>query len=271
MTLQRMDLQMGGESHYPALFEPTVPNSPALWAVLEGRNSGRVVVDDAQRPSLCVLRTDAILTFASRRMEPSFLADAIAQFRQTGPVWLVWPTDWSSRMSVPDANNVIQRVEFLGCDPGAPALDDLRRRLPEDCEIRPIDRHLLDRCEWRSEMEFYCGSLENFLVNGIGLCLMRGGEIIVEAYVSSYGQGKAEIGAVTREAYRGRGYAPITCAFLIEVCHQRGLGAYWSCDADHQASIRVARKLGFREEKGYQILEYEGCDPLLRPPGVDRA
>ena len=59
----------------------------------------------------------------------------------------------------------------------------------------------------------------------MGLCLMQGNEIIVEAYASSFGHVTAEIGAVTHEAYRGKGYAPITCAYLIEACEQRGYHA----------------------------------------------
>jgi hypothetical protein len=48
-----------------------------------------------------------------------------------------------------------------------------------------------------------------FFVNGLGLCMMQGDEIIVEAYVSSFGDTQAEVGAVTRAAYRGHGYAPV--------------------------------------------------------------
>jgi RimJ/RimL family protein N-acetyltransferase len=128
--------------------------------------------------------------------------------------------------------------------------------LPEGLDIRPIDRQLLGRCEWREDIEFYCGSVDNFLVNGIGLALMQGDEIISETYATSLGDARAEIGAVTRAAQRGRGYAPIACAFLIQACAQRGYQAYWSCDADNAASARVARKLGFEREGAYQILEY---------------
>ena len=86
--------------------------------------------------------------------------------------------------------------------------------------------------------------------------MMRGDEILVEAYISSFGETQAEIGAVTPETYRGRGYAPIACAYLIRICEWRGYGAYWSCDVDNKASIRVAEKLGFRQERVYQVLEY---------------
>jgi RimJ/RimL family protein N-acetyltransferase len=123
--------------------------------------------------------------------------------------------------------------------------------------VRAIDRELLERCEWRDDMASYCGSLENFLHNDLGLCLMDRDETIVEAYASAFGATYAEIGAITHEPYRGKGYAPIAVAYLIETLEQRGYHAYWSCDIDNPASAQVARKLGFRIERSYEIWEYE--------------
>ena len=240
----------------PALFDPDVPDNPVLWAVLEGHHTGKALVDNLHHPSQCVLRTDAVLTFFGHQTTQLFLNEAIAYFRHIGAVWLVWPPAISSRLLEPEAGSIIQRLEFYDYDPCSDMLVQSRQSLPSGFEIHPIDRQLLERCEWRSDMEFYCGSADSFLANGLGLCLMQGNEIIVEAYVSSFGLVSAEIGAVTHEAYRGRGFAPIACAYLIEACEQRGYRAYWSCDADNPASIRVARKLGFRQEKAYQILEY---------------
>lgn len=240
----------------PALFDPAVPNGPVLWSVLEGRNTGRALVDSIQDPSQCVIRTDANLTFFSRQIDQTFLYEAIVRFGQTDPVWLVWPPTLIPQPSLLKDAQVVQRLEFYDCNSRGPLLAGWRRRLPAGFEMRAIDRRLLERCEWRSEMEFYCGSLDNFLANGIGLCLMRGDDIIVEAYASSLGGGRAEIGAVTRAAYRGQGYAPIACAYLIQAVEERGCQPYWSCDIDNGASIRVARKLGFRQERAYQIFEY---------------
>jgi RimJ/RimL family protein N-acetyltransferase len=81
------------------------------------------------------------------------------------------------------------------------------------------------------------------------------------------GKTRAEIGAITREAYRGQGLAPIACAYLIEVCGQRDYQSYWSSDANHKASIRVAQKLGFQHKRTYMIYEYEplrGCSAAAR-------
>ena len=106
-------------------------------------------------------------------------------------------------------------------------------------------------------MAFYCGSLENFLKNDFGLCLMHGEEIIVEAYACPIGCTYAEIGAITHERYRGKGFAPIAVAYLIEALQQCGYQAYWSCDVDNPASARVARKLGFKARETYEIWEYK--------------
>ena len=238
------------------IFDPDLPNSPALWAVLLGKHAGKAVVDDDLNPAQCMLRTNAALSYFSQPTQQDFLDQALPYFRRRGPVWLVWPHRTALRSPEPQAAQAVNRVEFMDYDPHSNHLDKLKRQLPDSCRIQFIDQLLLERCEWRSEMEFYAGSLDNFLEYGLGMCLLRGDEILAEAYASALGKTRAEIGAFTSQAYRGRGYATITCAYLIEACEQRGYQAYWSCDADHAASIRVARKLGFRQERPYYIYEY---------------
>jgi RimJ/RimL family protein N-acetyltransferase len=238
----------------PGLFDPYIPNNPALWAVLQGRHAGRAYVDDLQRPKQCVLRTEAQLTYASRNISPEFLSEVIEYLRTTQCIWLIRA---QGDPTAPKGYQIIPRLEFYDNDIHSHRLGDLRGQLPDGHEIRRIDRNLLDRCEWRDDMAFYCGSLENFLRHGVGLCLMHGDEILVEAYASALGDPMAEIGAITHEPYRGRGYATITVAFLIEALEQRGYQPYWSCDLDNPASVHVARKLGFRFEKPYEIWEYK--------------
>jgi len=238
------------------LFDPNLPNSPALWAVLKGNHLGKAVVDNKQHPSQCVLRTDAVLSYFSQQTSQAFLDEGIAHFRRVGPVWLVWPHSTSCHPPTIEDAEVAHRLEFYEYDPCSEALGEWRRQLPEGYAIKNVNRQLLERCEWRTEMEFYAGSLSNFLSQGIGLCMMRGNEIVVEVYASALGKTRAEIGAITREAYRGRGYATTACAYLIEKCEQQGYQAYWSCEADHKASIRVAQKLGFQQERAYRIYEY---------------
>ena len=237
----------------PKLFNPQVPNNAALWAVFEGRHAGRALVDDPHHPTQCVLRTEAVLTYASQRVSQEFLADAIGHFRKTGRIWLIRS---QGDPLAPEGYRNLPRLEFYEYDPHSPVLADLRSRLPGGTIMCQIDRSLLERCEWRDDMAFYSGSQENFLKNDVGMCLMYGEEIIVEAYACPLGSSYAEIGAITHEPYRGRGFAPIAVAYLIELLEQRGYQAYWSCDVDNPASASVARRLGFMVEKPYEIWEY---------------
>ena len=237
------------------LFDPCLPNSPALWAVLKGNHTGKALVDNVHYPEQCVLRTDAVLTYFSNQTQQSFLDDAIASFGEKEPIWLVWPHKTSLHPPEIPSGEIENRLEFYETDPNI--LKELICHLPEGYVIQEINEQLLELCEWRSEMEFYAGSVSNFMTHGIGLCMMQGEDIIVEAFASSLGKSRAEIGAITHEPYRGRGFAPIACAYLIEQCEQRGYQAYWSCDAENTASIRVAQKLGFQHEQAYQIIEYE--------------
>jgi RimJ/RimL family protein N-acetyltransferase len=238
----------------PGLFDPHIPNNPALWAVFHGKHTGRALVDDLEHPLQCVLRTDSVLTYASRQVSKEFLSGAIAYFQQSSPLWLIRS---QGDPAVPAASRIMPRLEFYDVDPHSPVLAEFRRSLPDGYKVRQIDRALLERCEWRDDMAFYCGSLENFLHHGLGICLMRGEEIIVETYASAFGAQYAEIGAITHESYRGKGFAPITVAYLIEALEQRGYHAYWSCDVDNPASALVARKLGFNVEKPYEIWGYK--------------
>jgi RimJ/RimL family protein N-acetyltransferase len=237
----------------PGLFDPQVPNNPALWAVFLGRHSGKALVDELNIPSQCVLRTDATLTYASRHVSQDFLVEAINHFQLNGQIWLVRS---KGDPPAPEGYRVLPRLEFYAVDPLSPILAGLRDRLPDEYAMRPIDRAMLERCEWRDDMAFYCGSLENFLRHDLGMCVMHGDEIIVEAYASALGSNYAEIGAITHAPYRGRGLAPIAVAYLIEALSDQGYQAYWSCDIDNPASARMARKLGFRIEQPYEVWEY---------------
>src|SRR4030042_4878725 len=186
----------------PALFEVHVPNDPALWAVFLGKPSGRAGVDNLEKPTQCVVRTAALLTYASRGIGQAFLAEAVDYYRHAGQIWLIHsPGD----PPAPEGCHTLPRLEFYDYDPQSHILADFRSQLPSGFAPQRIDLNLLQRCEWRDDMALYCGSLENFLLTGLGLCLMHGDEIIVETYASALGVGYAEIGAITHEPYRGKG------------------------------------------------------------------
>jgi GNAT superfamily N-acetyltransferase len=188
-----------------------------------------------------MIRTNESLVFFSRQASQEFFDQGLAHVKQFSHVALIWRPSASS-LQISKADKTIQRLEFSTYGPDKLSFAGIKNSsLPEGFEFRVIDQDLLERCEWREEIENFCGSLENFLTHGFGVCLMQNNEIISESYAPFVGVHNVEIGAVTREAHRGHGYGAITCAHLIQTCLERGFEPYWSCDADNQASI----KLGF--------------------------
>jgi GNAT superfamily N-acetyltransferase len=241
----------------PALFDAEIPNSPMLFAILLGHNPGRAFVDDVTHPSQAVIRTNEALVFLSQRAHQGFFDQMLAHLRQISHVGLIWRPA-PSPVRPAEATKIIRRLEFPQCGSNSETVAGLQSLLPDGFEIRLIDRSLLERCEWRPMIESACGSLDNFLAHGLGICLMRGNELITEAYAPFWGIREVELGVVTSAAHRGHGYAAITCAHLIQTCRQHGFEPYWSCDADNLASVSLGHKLGFQREREYEMRMYRG-------------
>lgn len=63
-----------------------------------------------------------------------------------------------------------------------------------------------------------------------------------------------EVGMVTHEDFRRRGYASFLCAYLIEQCERQGFETYWNCNAENTPSVIIARKLGYQREREYRLV-----------------
>jgi RimJ/RimL family protein N-acetyltransferase len=85
---------------------------------------------------------------------------------------------------------------------------------------------------------------------------MRGEEMLSEATVGPPAIGLYEPGIFTQAAQRGKGYATITIAYLIQEIESRGGNTYWNCAKQNVASAALARKLGYRIKKEYRCMEW---------------
>lgn len=241
------------------LFDRKIPNNPILFATLMGHTPGRAWVDDPGSPSQCLVRVNGSLVFISSGADQAFLEEGFETIKQFSHVVLVWRRG-ESTLQIPKADRILQRLEFTEYDAKSKFMADLiSGRLPDGFEIRDIDKELVKKVDSREDIESYCGSLENFLAHGFGICLMQNGEIVSEAYAPFVTANNVELATFTRETHRGHGYATTTCAHFIQTCRERGLEPYWSCDADNLASVSIARKLGFKHEREYEILAYRGA------------
>ena len=238
------------------LFAPNTPDHPRLFSVLAGHHPGTALVDDVTNPNWCVLRSGWIgRTFIGGQIDADSVTQAIALMRQQGPVHLD-KNDPYAGLFPADQIGEDARFAFSGRLTGRPSFETFFIRLPEGCRIRPVDKELVKRCLWSAELLPVFGSLKRYLEISLGFCLVKEDQILSEAHAFFWGNGFFEIGAITGEAYRGLGYAPVATAHLIRACEQRGYSTFWSCDIEHTASVSVANKVGYSDPCPYTLKVY---------------
>ena len=240
------------------LFDPRQPAALRCFAVLEGNAAGKVFTDDPLNPTWAVVQEAGFGTiYPGGDLPAAILNQLIAELRPQGEVLIgLWPDDTRLDQLPTDADYDGWVVEFSQRDnPTKPFLP-----LPEELALRPIDLNLFDRLADRELYIAIFGSAEAALQLGFGLCLLRpspvGDKLLCEAFAGPRALGMIEIGVETREDYRRRGYAAITCAALIEQCDRQGFPPYWNCDKRNQASLALAHKLGFRGGREYRLLAW---------------
>jgi GNAT superfamily N-acetyltransferase len=167
----------------------------------------------------------------------------------------LWPDDARIQLLPPAPDYDGFTLDFTNRPTGA-GLEVYLQKLPDGCNIRNLDRELFERSEGR---DFYCalyGSAERALEKVQARFLMHGDEICCESYAYFAALGTIEIATSTSESHRGRGYATMTCAHLIQACEAQGYQTYWNCAKQNLVSAAVARKLGYRTEQEYRLLAW---------------
>lgn len=235
-----------------SLFDVNQPNSTMIFSTLEGRTLGTAYVDEIDNPTNCLLVTDfQNFTFTHPTVDPAWLHHAVAEVRREQGIYLNWPSPMAAKLQSPaSASRTIGGFEFLDYSSQSTLY------LPENRQLRPMDAELFAHAAWRDLMLMAFGTVENFLRNGIGVCVMAGEEICSEAYAVFLGAGKFEIGIVTHEKYRRQGNAYIACQHLIQLLEERGFPPHWSYFEGNDASAATARKLGFRNQRAYHWIHY---------------
>jgi GNAT superfamily N-acetyltransferase len=245
-----------------ALFDPSMPAGFRCFAVIAGDVAGRILTDDPARPTWGVVQEAAFGTlYPGGALTASTWNTLIAQLRVHGDVLIgLWPDDERIQLlpQNPDYDGWTLDLTDRTADVD---LDAYLRQIPDGCQIHSVDRQLFERSEDRDFYQILYGSVEQALEKGLARFLMRGDEICCEAWAYFAARGTIEIATATREPYRGRGYATITCAQIIRECEARGYQTYWNCAKQNLASAALARKLGYRTEKEYRLLAWGKRDP----------
>ncbi|MFX1508121.1 MAG: GNAT family N-acetyltransferase, partial [Promethearchaeota archaeon] len=142
-------------------------------------------------------------------------------------------------------------------------LPQWRDLLPSSFQVRRIDRKLLESNignlqEIIDEINQCWHSVDDFLANGFGFCLVNTSEDKIEDVQGwctgeYFSVNKCGIGIETFYRYRKRGFATAMACAFVEHCLSVNIQPHWDASANNEASIRVAKRVGFNEIQEYYV------------------
>jgi GNAT superfamily N-acetyltransferase len=128
--------------------------------------------------------------------------------------------------------------------------------LPPGYEVFRMGRDLVERSPRLDETLFRYGNLDTYLETGMDVCILHGDEFVCEAGTDMDVGGIREAGIVTERPYRGKGFGTIAVAHLLKWCDELGCATYWDCVRLNIGSLKIARKLGYGNERSYKLLAW---------------
>jgi RimJ/RimL family protein N-acetyltransferase len=238
-----------------ALFDPNMPTMLRAFHVLDGIISGHIYTDDAIQPTRAAVYEATYGTlYLGGIFDRGLLGQLIGDLRSQGDVLITrWPGDSLLQLVPPQPDYDGQALYFTN---RAQAIDlaAYQELIPPGCTLRRRDAALFERSLDRDASISAFGTAERAQAASVGFFLMRDHEILCEAATGPVTMGKIEVGVTTHEPYRGRGYATISCARLIQECEELGYDTWWDCAKQNAASVALARKLGYETEREYRVL-----------------
>ena len=235
------------------LFDLAKPTMPRAFLVLEGLNRGQIMADDPGQPTWAVVRDGVYGTlYFGGKISARLVASVVQHFREIGEVgigcWLNEPLhDLIPADPYYDGRTLYFTERSSMNDSTVPGLPDSFRLILRD------ERWFPKSFDYESTLASF-GSVEKALEHTLGVIILDGETVVCEAATGAPTHGLIEVGVTTAEAYRGQGFATIACARLIELCEARGYRTWWDCAKQNTPSVKLARRLGYRNEQEYRYV-----------------
>jgi tetratricopeptide (TPR) repeat protein len=236
---------------------------PLLYAVLDGRQPGRVWVDDPDNPSAALVWSHTECVYAAggegdlrwqeslRRLVLDEVIPAVKSSQRDFISIFSFPDGYADKLAALFQDQVCQRtpmqtfsfdrVAFEGCQGSIGALHD-------GLVLAEIDGQILRAPEnegLAQEVAHYWGSVDAFLAESYGYCVLDDRWAVSYCYSEAYGGRTRAMTALTLPGYRELGLATVACAAFVDRCLDEGDDPFWMCDDGNVASRRLSERLGF--------------------------
>jgi hypothetical protein len=233
-----------------ALCPTAGPTQRRCFAVLDGTAQGRILTDDPNSPGWVAVHehSDDGMLFLAGGLSGDLVVEVIRVLRREHAVTIGVPPGDPRRGLLPAPDAVGEKRDFEDRDPAVELADFVAP--PAGLRLARIDRELLPGCAWAP---WTCADLETAIAHGLGYCLLDGALVVAEAFAGPPVGGVLEMAVITHAGYRRRGLAAVVCAQTIRECERCGAETWWSAAGDNLASAGLARKLGYRTERRYEV------------------
>lgn len=247
---------------------------PLILAVIQGKQSGWIFVDDPDHPAYAIIITKfGFMQFVDLENGDNFGKDIIeflASPNTVIPNYLLWyaPPYQAQKLLdrvMPEFVQRRKRTRFI--------FNKQNIENPIECptgfEVRLLDRSLMKKtAHFKLDISSrFWTSTDDFLAHGFGACVMKDDEIVSLCYSACVVNNLSEIDVVTKTEYRGLQLATLAAQKFIYECIHRGISPTWDCFLNNSASMKLASRLGFIQTISYPFYSFN--TPVNLAAGVD--
>ncbi len=246
-----------------------------IEAVIAGNSPMRVWVDSVDTPKSSFLWDQSHCYYLGGDAGNRDFCDAVANMltntiipKAISKNREVFKIEYSSKEWEPILKKILSDLlpfkvsrKFFTLD--TPLTPHWRDLLSTNFHVRRVDKNLLESDIHNlqaiiNEINECWHSVDDFLMNGFGFCLVHTpeeGKEEVQGWCTGeyFSEGKCGIGIETFHGYRKRGFATAMATAFVEYGLSVNTQPHWDASANNEASIRVAKKVGFRKIQDYTV------------------
>ena len=234
------------------------PARPRALAVIDGVLAGSVWADDPDEPTWTVVVEKADGTVYAGGAVSASVLDRIMPGVETAAGDLIFgftgPDDPLRTMLPPHPYYRGDAIDFTERE--APPDEVAVLAAPSDVTVTRIEPDLLPQTEGYADTLVAFGSAERFAALAVGFGILADDQLVAECIAGPRVRGTMEMGVATREAHRGRGYGTLVCRHVAHACEAARDTVWWNANAANEPSLAIARRLGFRVERQYELIAY---------------
>lgn len=243
------------------LLPDDLPTRPRAGAVLDGVLAGRAWADDPAAPSWLIVIEDADGTLYGGGSLTATAVAAVFAAAETRSgdliIGLRGPDDPIRPLLPPNPYYVGGAIDFTDRVAPADEADLLAAPPPDGLRFVDLDAALLPRTEWAADTMHAFGSAAAWDRLGIGSCLVDdAGAVIAQGMAGPRTGDRMEMGVWTRDDHRRRGLGTLVSLHAAVAAERAGASVWWNTNAENAGSIAIARRIGFRRARPYELVAY---------------